>query len=146
MYLKLFFPISLLIPVFFMMLFAPICSGAETHDLADKYWEQAQALSRQKKYIEAAKVFAQSARSEEACPEPRLFALASQYNQAAYHCFLAEQRDKSADFYQKALKVTTKLDDIAALADLLGNLGYVYSNWEEYKKSIEYYQKATTLN
>ena len=49
---------------------------AQSYELADKYWDQAQSLRKQNKHLEAAWMYRKSAEAERASLKPRLKYLA----------------------------------------------------------------------
>ncbi|MBU3916154.1 hypothetical protein KKA14_11525 [bacterium] len=81
-----------------LLLFVTLCptSHAQSPELADKYWNQAQSLKKQNKYLEAARMYEKAAESEMASPKPRLGDLAIEHNQAGI-CY------DSVDLYEKAI-------------------------------------------
>jgi Na+-transporting NADH:ubiquinone oxidoreductase subunit NqrC len=57
-------PHILIITIFSLVLFTCPFVSAQSHKLAEEYWNKAQELGKQGKYLEAAKMFEKSAQAE----------------------------------------------------------------------------------
>jgi len=51
---------------------------AQSHKLADQYWNKAQKLKKQGRYLKAAQMYAKSAEAEKNSPNPRLSDLSTE--------------------------------------------------------------------
>ncbi len=67
-----------------LILFTTSICYSRSDELADKYWNAAQALAKQGKYLEAAQMYAKSAEAEKASPRPRLKDLGVELSNAGY--------------------------------------------------------------
>ena len=88
----------LIISIFSLVLFTCPFVSAQSYKLSDEYWNKANELQKQGKYLDAAKMFEKSAQAEKASPSPRMEELAYALNDAGYCYSLVGQ-------YDKALKV-----------------------------------------
>ena len=100
----------LIISIFSLVLFTSPFVSAQSHKLADEYWDKANELQKQGKYPEAAKMFEKSVQAEKASPSPRMQALPFQLNAAGYFCNLVGQYDKAIKYYEEALAILKKLE------------------------------------
>lgn len=106
--------VNLIVLMFFLVLFSCSHVYAQSHQLADEYWNKAMELKNQDKYLEAAKMFEKAAQAEKASPSPRMKALTVQLNTAGHFYFLVGQYDKAIKYIetlvrnQRGIKVTQK--------------------------------------
>jgi len=135
----------LIISIFSLVLFTSPFVSAQSYKLANEYWDKANELEKQGKYLEAAKMFEKSAQTEKASPSPRMQALTAQLNQAGYYYTLVGQYDKAIMNFKEALAISRKLGQEADVATSLNNIGNVYYSWGQYDKAIKYYEEALAI-
>ncbi len=88
----------LIISISSLVLFACSLVSAQSHQLANEYWYKAEDLEKQGKYLEAAKMYENSAHAEKASPSPRMVVLSAQLNAAGYIYNSVGQYDKAIKF------------------------------------------------
>lgn len=136
----------LIISIFSLVLFACSLVSAQSHQLADEYWDQAQELKKQGKYLDAAKMFEESAQAEKTSSSPRMVALSVQLNNAGYYYFMVGQYDKAIKFYEEALAIARKLEMEDKVAICLNNIGLIYDSWGQYDNAIKFYEEALAID
>jgi len=132
----------LIMSIFSLVLFTCPFVFAQSHQLTDEYWNKAQELGKQGKYLEAAKMFEKSAQAEKTSSAPRMEGLASVLTWTGYYYYLVGQYDKAIKYYEEALATFKKLGQESSVAILLSNIGLVYKSWGQYDKAIKYYEEA----
>jgi len=138
-------PSLFVLSIFCLTLFDPVVSLAQSHQLSDHYRQQAQALSKQGRTLEAAGMHEKSALAELASPEPRQEKLAIALSNAGYYYYQAGKYDKSIKLHQQSLEISRKLGRKAGIASGLANIGIVYKSWGQFDKAIEFYQQALQM-
>ena len=126
-------------------LLAPAASLAQSHEQADHYRQLAQAMIKQKRTLEAARMYEKSALAEQRSPEPRQENLAITLSRAGYYFYQAGKYDKSTELHQQSLEISRKLDHKEGIASGLANIGIVYKTWGQFDKAIEFYQQALQM-
>jgi len=71
---------------------------------------------------------------------------ASYYNQAANIHWNALQFDKAVESYQKALGITTKMNNSNGTMVIHNSLGMIYIDMEQYQKAIEHLEKGMEIS
>ncbi len=130
------------------LLIVIICSKgfSQSAYLSDEYWDQAQSLQKQHKYLEAAQMYEKSAKAEKASPKPRLKDLSIAISQAGYCYKKIGQYDKAIKNYEEALAIDRRLGREEGVAIDLNNIGMVYKAWGQYDKAIKNYEKALAID
>ncbi len=125
-----------------------ICATAysQSRELADKYWNMAEKLKKEGRYLEAAQMYAKSAEAEKKSPNPRLVYLTKELNQAGDSYFKVGQYNKAIKCYVQTLVICKKLGTEAGVATALINIGSVYKVWGQYDKAIKYYEQALKID
>jgi CHAT domain-containing protein/tetratricopeptide (TPR) repeat protein len=123
-----------------------VCGFAQTAQIADDYWNQAEDLKKQGKYLEAAQMYEKSAQAEKTSEKPRLSALAAELGNAGYCYKQIDKYDKALEYYLQALEIVKRLGAEEGVATLLNNIGMVYDSWGKYDKALEYYQQALEID
>jgi CHAT domain-containing protein/Tfp pilus assembly protein PilF len=115
---------------------------AQSHQLADEYWNKAHDLEKQGKYLEAAHMFGKSAQAEKTSPGPRMVDLAVRLNKAGDCYYLVGRFDKAIKYYEEALDIARKLGQEDNVSNGLNNIGNIYKSWHQYETAIKYYEEA----
>lgn len=116
------------------------------HQLSRNYYIQAQNLSRQKRYLDAAIVFDKAVQAEQQSSSPNLRALSLANNGAGFHFSLAGQHQKAISFFTKALELDKIRNDGPGQAAQLTNIAQEHEDLHHFKKAILFYKQALKLN
>ncbi len=138
-------PSLFVLSVFCLTVFNPVVSLAQSHQLSDQYRQQAHALSKQGRTLEAAKMHEKSALAEQESPEPRQEKLAIALSHAGFYYYQAGKYGKSIKLHQQSLEISRKLGQEQGIASGLANIGIVYKSWGEFDKANEFYQQALQM-
>ena len=103
----------------------------QSPEFADQYWEQALELHQDRKYVEAAQMYLQSAEAESKSSRPRQKELARAYGEAGSCFYLANDLESALQYYLKAFETAEKAHDTNTLLKYLNPLGDVYYDWGE---------------
>ena len=128
-----------------LVLVTILVSCALTFKLADKYWNQAQRLEKQGRYLEAAQMFEKSAQAESESPEPRLEDLGIELSQAGFVYYSWGKYDKAIRNFEEALAIDRKLKQEDKISIRLNNIGVVYEAWGQYDKAIKNYEQTLAI-
>ncbi|MCP4264793.1 MAG: tetratricopeptide repeat protein, partial [Candidatus Brocadiaceae bacterium] len=137
---------TLIISIFPLVLFTCSLVSAQSHQLADEYWNKAEALEKQGKYLEAAKMFEKSVNAEKASSSPKMLDFATALGRAGYNYHTVAQYDKAVKNYEEALAIFRNQGQEGGVATLLNNIGTVYKSWGQYEKAIKYYEEALVID
>ena len=133
---------SIFLPVLF---YTPLIY-AQSQQLADQYFIEAQELEKQGKYLEAGEMSAKAVQAERESSSPRMDVLASELNQAGSYYYLVGQYDKAIGYYKEALGIDEGLENEAGIARDLNSLGMVYNSWDQYDKAITFFEEALEID
>lgn len=119
---------------------------AQSPELADRYWEQAQVAKKSGRYLEAAQLHEKSAEAEKNSPSPRLADLSSELFEAANCYETIEQYDKALKCYKESLEAAKKLGKEEKVAVRLNNIGRLYRLKGQYDKALECYEETLKIS
>ncbi|MCP4255183.1 MAG: CHAT domain-containing protein [Candidatus Scalindua sp.] len=136
---------TLIISIFPLVLFTGSLVSAQSHQLADEYRNKAEALEKQDKYLEAAKMYEKTVQAEKASSSPRMADLDTALGRAGYHYYTVGQYEKAIKYYEEALAIARKLGQEGSVATALNNIGEVYRSWGQYEKAIKYFEEALAI-
>ena len=128
-----------------LLLGAYTVSHAQSPQLADQYWRQAQAAQKNGRYLEAVQSYEKSAEAEQNSPNPRLGNLSNELNNAGFCYWQTGQYDKAIKYYEESLAITKKLGNEDQIAIRLNNIGNVYDSWGQYDEAIKNYEEALAI-
>ncbi len=138
--------IKLLILTALLLLGSFTTSYAQSTQLADQYWIQAEAAKKKGRYLEAAQLYEKSADAEKNSPNPRLENLVLELLSAGYFYSRTDQYGKVLKCYEEALAINRKLGDASEIATDLNNIGNVYSSLGQYDKALSNFREALAIN
>jgi tetratricopeptide (TPR) repeat protein/CHAT domain-containing protein len=136
----------LIISIFSLILFTCPFAYTQSHKLADEYWDKAQELRKQGKYLDAAVMYEKCVEAEKVSPAPRVEELAKALSEPGYCYYLVGKYDKAIKCFKEALAIDKKLGVEADVARDLNNIGVVYSDWGQYDKALKYYEEALAID
>lgn len=116
---------------------------------ADTYWDEAEELKEEGRYLEAAQAYASSVEVEKASPAPRLASLAAELNQTGFCYEKLGQYQRAFDYFSQALELVPEVDGFYKeyyMARSLNNVGGIYERWGQYDKALEYHEQALELS
>ncbi len=116
----------LIISIFSLVLFTCPFAYAQSHKLADEYWNKAHELQKQDKYLDAAEMYVKSVAAEKSSPAPRMDGLADALISTGYCYYLIDQYDRALKYFKEAQAVAKKLRQEGNVAISLNNIGNVY--------------------
>jgi tetratricopeptide (TPR) repeat protein/CHAT domain-containing protein len=119
---------------------------AQSYQLADQYWKQAQEFKKQNRNLDAARMLEKSAQAEKETGNPRLSNLAVYLGTSGYHYEKLGQHDKAIKRYNQALEMSRRLGDESSIVSNLTNIGTIYKNLGQYDKAIKHYQQALEID
>ncbi len=127
-----------------VLLLSMSCSLAR-QEMANNYWYNARSLEQQGRYLEAAKMFENSAELEKTGGKSRLTDLSAALSSAASMYIEVGQYDKALEYYKQTLVIEQKLGRDLEVSKQLNNIGQVYSNWGRYEQAIEYQKQGMAI-
>src|SRR5690606_11769417 len=130
--------------VIFLLLFLNIfISYAQTYEIADKYWEEANAAAEQKDLLKAAELFEKSALAEKASEEPRAEDLQAALGEASNYHWQVNSREKALTFRKEALAISQQYygQNHNEVRNNLNWLAHMYHNMGNSDKAIPYYRE-----
>jgi tetratricopeptide (TPR) repeat protein len=110
------------------------------------YYQEAQSLETQGKYIGAAKMYEKAIESEKASPSPRVASLVSVLNETGYAYNLAGLYFNALNNFEEALSIGREIGLEEDVAASLFGFGIVYSSLDQHDKAIKYYEEALAIN
>ncbi len=129
-----------------LALFACSHVYAQGHQPVDKHRHEALDLEKQGKYIDAAKMYEESAEAAKASPDSGKSNLATDLNQAGYYYSLAGQYNKAVTYLEEALAIFKELGSEDQVAACLSHFGGIYKSLGRYDSALEYYEKALEID
>lgn len=119
---------------------------AESHQLADQYWDKAEQLKSQGRFEEAAEMYEKSSEAEMETQKPRGRCLSEEFNSAAQMYQLMRRYREAMYKFELALQVDKKIGKKEYIADDLANLGGLYQAWGRYDDAVKHYKKALSID
>ena len=116
----------LIISIFSLVLFTCPFAYAQSHKLADEYFNKAQELRKQGKYLDAAVMYEKCVEAEKVSPAPRVEELAKALSEPGYCYYLIGQYDRTLKYFKEAQAVAEKLGQEGDISTILNNIGNVY--------------------
>jgi len=110
-----------------LVLPAPSPSHSQSAELADQYWEQAEALKEQGAYLEATRMYEKSAQVEKASPQPRVAYLVLELGWAGLCLEQVSRYEEALEYFQEALTFGRRLSRDDTVTNLLTHIGRIYS-------------------
>lgn len=121
-------------------------SYAQSYQLANQYWEQAEQLRKQEKYEDAAEMYIKSAEAERDSSKPRFDYLSEAFATAGVMYKSIGQYHLAMDNFQQALLIDRKLRRDDNIARDLSFIAWIYQYWGLNDKAISHYKEALLID
>lgn len=138
--------INTLIVIIFIFFGSHHVSPAQSTELVDHYFLQADTAKKSGRYLEAAQLFEKTAEAENNSLSPRLVVLDFVLNETGFCYGTIGQYEKAISFFQKALAVARQLGQENLIAVRINNIGVIYEAWGQYEKALKYFDESMAIN
>lgn len=122
---------------------SPVFAATDPHHVrAITAWKKANALKKQGKHLQAARLFDQAAESEAKARRPKWRDMSVERNQAGLSYQDAGRLSLALKRYQQALTLARRAGKKEWIPSFLNNMGAVYQAQGHYARAIDRYQRA----
>ena len=117
-------------------------AGQDFIQVSDMYWDQAESVFKQDRYLDAAQLYKKSCKAEILSQNPRLAELAITLRQVA-HCYSKlEQQDNALEYLECALAINKDINIIDEILITQSSIGNIYLDLEQIDKAGKYYNEG----
>lgn len=132
---------TLIIIMFFV---SPILSN-QWHEEADRYWNEARRLKKERNYKESAENIKKAIIAERKNENPRIEYLIMQINELGFLHDMMGNYEKSLHYYQLSLSTAQKYSNVEMAAEALYNIGQSHFKSNNMNEAMISYKEALNL-